>query len=250
MRPYYLSFLLFLTAATAFSQERKQVTDLSGDKFRRTKEVYSVLRADKSVKDGPYQQWLNDQLVLSGYYKNGQKDSVWESYSRQTLLSRKWYDEGRMTGKWEFFNYKGDPNYTYDFTTGKASYTAAGPASDTATHFYRNDAGQWVRGRLDQDIVALFSPGDWLTFLNRNLRYPDEALIRGEQGKVIISMVVDTNGQASNYTVYTSVSPSLDKEALRVVSAYENIFAPALKDGKKVGSIYLQPLTFKMESDR
>ncbi|HVU57321.1 MAG TPA: energy transducer TonB [Puia sp.] len=249
MRPFYLCFLLFLTAtAVASAQERKLITSQSGDRYRRVKEVYFVLRSDNSIKDGPYQQWLNDKLEISGHYKNGQKDSVWEIYNRQILQTRKHYDHGKMVGKWEFYTWQGEPFYTYDFATDKACYPAGPIASDTATHFYLNEAGQWVRGRLDQDIIPLFSPGEWLNFLNRNLKFPDAAVINNEQGRVVISMLVDENGQASDYAVYTSVSRSLDKEALRVVSAHDNLFAPAQKNGKKIRSIYLQPIIFKMEN--
>jgi len=250
MRPYILSVLLLALTSTAFSQQRKKVTDMSGDKHRKIKEVYFVLRSDNTVRDGSYQQFRNDKLIVSGYYRNGQKDSVWEAYSNtQAILSRKWYDHGRMTGKWEFFNGNGETSYTYDFGTSKVTYLSGSPRSDTSTCFYRNDAGEWIRGRLDQAAVPLFSPGEWLSYLNDNFRYPDEAVDKNLQGKVIISMIVDENGQVSDYAVSTSAAPSLDKEALRVVSSHENIFAPAQKDGKKVRSICFQPLIFKLEGD-
>ena len=248
MRPYDLTLLLLLIAVTAFSQQRKQVTnELDGS--RKIKEVYFVLRSDNTVRDGPYQQLHNDRLMVSGYYKNGQKDSIWQTYANtQAVLSRKWYDHGRMTGKWEFFNGNGETTYTYDFTTGKVSWLSGPPRSDTSTHFYRNDAGEWVRGRLDQDIVPLFGPGDWLTYLNYHFRYPAEAIDNHQQGRVVISMIVDENGQVSAYAVSTSVAPALDSEALRIVSSHENVFAPAQKDGKKVPAIYFQPLVFKLEN--
>jgi len=250
MRPYILSVLLLALTSTAFSQQRKKVTDMSGDKHHKIKEVYFVLRSDNTVRDGSYQQFRNDKLIVSGYYRNGQKDSVWEAYSNtQAILSRKWYDHGRMTGKWEFFNGNGETSYTYDFGTSKVTYLSGSPRSDTSTCFYRNDAGEWIRGRLDQAAVPLFSPGEWLSYLNDNFRYPDEAVDKNLQGKVIISMIVDENGQVSDYAVSTSAAPSLDKEALRVVSSHENIFAPAQKDGKKVRSICFQPLIFKLEGD-
>jgi len=249
MRPYNLTLLLLLIAASAFSQQRKQVTN-ELDKPRKIKEIYFVLRSDNTVRDGPYQELRNDRLMVSGYYKNGQKDSVWQAYSNtQAVTSRKWYDKGRMVGKWEFFNWNGDPTYTYDFSTDKVTWSPGSPRSDTVTRFYRNDAGEWVRGRLDQDIVPLFGPSEWLSYVNSTFRYPVEAIDKNQQGKVIISMIVDENGQASDYAVSTSVAPSLDSEALRVVSSHENLFAPGQKDGKKVRSIHFQPMVFKLENN-
>jgi len=250
MRPYALSLLLLLISATAFPQGRKQITE-EPDKPHKIKEVFFVLRSDKSVRDGSYQKFRNDRLMVSGYYKNGQKDSLWQTYSTtQAVTSKKWYDKGKMVGNWEFYNNNGDTVYTYDFATSKVTYPSGSHHSDTATWFYRNDAGDWVRGHLDQAIIPLFGPGEWLSYLNYNFRYPDEAVIKNQQGKVVISIVVDENGQPSDYSVSTSVAPSLDAEALRVVSSHENIFAPAQKDGKKVRSIIFQPLIFRLEGDR
>jgi len=247
MRPFNLSLLLLFVTATTFSQGRKQVTDISAFTSHRIKEVYFVLKSDNSVRDGAYQLFRNDRLMVSGYYKNGQKDSVWQIYSNtQAILSRKWYDKGRMAGKWEFFNGKGETIYTYDFATEKVAYPTP-ITSDTTTHYYRNDAGEWVRGRLDQDIIPLYGPGEWINYLNYHFQYPDEALNKNQQGRVVISMIVDENGKVSGYAVATSVAPSLDSEALRVISSYENTFAPAQKDGKKVRSVYFQPLEFRIK---
>ena len=97
--------------------------------------------------------------------------------------------------------------------------------------------------------VPLYGPGEWLSYLNSNLRYPDEAVNNGLQGKVIISMVVNEDGHPSDYAVFQKVAPSLDQEALRVVSSYEHLFIPAEKDGKKVKSLYMSPIIFKMETN-
>lgn len=255
MRPYSLPFLLLvlLTTNTVRSQEREEVTNESGSVSPRIKEIYFVLKSDKSVKDGPYQQFWNDKLILTGFYNNGQKDSVWESYSTwHILLARKWYAQGKMTGKWEFFDLGRALAYSYDFVTGKTTYpenSKQGKAlqRDTTTYFYQTSSGDWVRGKLDKDPLPLFGPAEWLNYLNNSFRYPDEAVDKEQQGTVLISMVVDENGQVSNYAVSQKAAPSLDQEALRVVSSYERLYIPGEKDGKKVKTLFLQPIIFKMQ---
>jgi hypothetical protein len=61
-----------------------------------------------------------------------------------------------MTGKWEMFNWKGEPDYTYDFTTGSIAYIAPHKA-DTATYIYQTPAGDWVRSTLDQEALRVVS---------------------------------------------------------------------------------------------
>jgi len=252
MKPLNLPFLLLLilTAGTGFTQERKKVTDESGTKYSRITETYYVLKADPGVKDGPYQMTLRDKPILTGFYDHGKKDSLWEAYTNlqllHILLSKKWYTKGKMTGKWEMFDQQGKPEYSYDFTSGTLTYPE-GHKADTSTLIYQTAAGDWTRARLDKNPIPLYSSGDWLSYLNRNFRYPDEAVNNEIQGTVVISMTVDEEGHATNYTVFKSAAPVLDKEALRVISEFQHQFVPAEKDGKKVKVLYFQPLKFQME---
>ena len=249
MKPLNLSFLLLLTvtAGTAFTQERKKVTDESGTKYARISETYYVLKSDPGTKDGPYQMTLRDKLILTGFFDHGQKDSLWEAYNNaHILVSKKWYARGKTTGKWEMFNWKGEPEYSYDFTTGTLTYPEDHKA-DTATFFYLTASGEWTRTQLDKDPIPLYSSGEWLFYLLHNFRYPDDAVNNEIQGTVVIGITVDEEGLATNYAVFKSAVPVLDKEALRVVSTFQHLFVPAEKDGKKVKSLFLRPVRFKLE---
>jgi TonB family protein len=252
MRPLNPSFLLLLmlTASTAMSQERKKVTEESGTKGSGTSEVYYVLKSDPGIKDGPYQVMFRDKLILSGFYDHGQKDSLWEAYTNlqsfHILISKKWYAQGKMTGKWEMFNQQGKPEHSYDFSTGALIYPE-GHKADTSTFIYQTATGDWSRARLDKNPVPLYSSGEWLSYLNRSFRYPDDAVNNEIQGAVVISMTVDEEGHATNYTVFKSAAPVLDKEALQVISEFQHLFVPAEKDGKKVKVLFLQTLMFKLE---
>ena len=254
MKPLDLSFLLLLTltAGNAYTQERKKITDESGTKYSPISETYYVLTSDPGIKDGPYQMTLRDKLILTGLYDHGQKDSLWEAYTNlqnfHILISKKWYAQGKMTGKWEMFTQQGKPEYSYDFTTGTLTYPEGHKdKADTGTLIYQTAAGDWTRGHLDKNLIPLYSSGEWLSYLNRSFRYPDDAVNNEIQGTVVISMTVNEEGQATNYSVFKSAAPVLDKEALRVISAFQHQFVPAEKDGKKVKVLYLQPLAFKLE---
>jgi TonB family protein len=209
-----------------------------------------VLKSDPGIKDGPYRMMFRDKLILTGFYNHGQKDSLWEAYtnlqSLHILISKKWYTQGKMTGKWEMFNSQGKPEHSYDFTTGTL-ISPEGHKADTSTLIYQDAAGNWTRALLDKNPVPLYSSGEWLSYLNRSFRYPDEAVNNEIQGTVVISMTVDEEGHATNYSVFKSAAPVLDKEALRVISEFQHLFVPAEKDGRKVKVLYLQPLAFRME---
>ena len=57
-----------------------------------------------------------------------------------------------------------------------------------------------------------------VNFINENRRYPAEAYAQGIEGRVTCAFVVNTNGAISNLSVIRGVEPSLNKEALRILS--------------------------------
>ena len=54
-------------------------------------------------------------------------------------------------------------------------------------------------------------------FIEKNVRYPRQALFNKEQGRVIVQMVVEKDGTLTQIAVVRSVSPSLDEEAIRII---------------------------------
>ena len=65
-------------------------------------------------------------------------------------------------------------------------------------------------------------------WVNSHLEYPEIAKENGVQGRVTLQFTVNPDGSVSNVKVLRGVDPSLDKEAVRVVSA-----SPKWKPGKQ-----------------
>ncbi len=57
-----------------------------------------------------------------------------------------------------------------------------------------------------------------INYINQHRRYPAEAYARGVEGRVTYSFVVNTDGSVSNITVLRGVEPSLNREAIRIIS--------------------------------
>lgn len=62
------------------------------------------------------------------------------------------------------------------------------------------------------------------------LRYPEEAVRDGIQGRVLVDFIIDEKGRITDVTVRKGVDPLLDEEAVRVIKA-----APDWKPGKVNG---------------
>lgn len=93
-----------------------------------------------------------------------------------------------------------------------------------------------------------FMGGDANAFskwVNERLVYPEIAKENGVQGRVTLQFTVNTDGSVSNVKVLRGVDPSLDKEAVRVVS-----MSPKWKPGKQrdraVKVTYTFPVIFQL----
>ena len=57
------------------------------------------------------------------------------------------------------------------------------------------------------------------SYLNSTLKYPIDAQENGVQGRVIVQFIIEKDGSISDVKISSSVNPSFDREALRVVKA-------------------------------
>ncbi len=86
-------------------------------------------------------------------------------------------------------------------------------------------------------------------YLAKNIRYPESAEKAGIQGRVIATFVVMKDGSISNVKVVKSVSPELDTEARRVLSAMPN-WTPGMQNGKAVNVKYTVPISFALPDSK
>ncbi len=83
-------------------------------------------------------------------------------------------------------------------------------------------------------------------YLGKEVKYPDEAVKKGIQGKVFVIFVVAKDGSVSGATVVRGVDPMLDAEALRVVNTMPK-WTPGKQNGKDVAVQFTVPINFKLE---
>lgn len=99
-----------------------------------------------------------------------------------------------------------------------------------------------VMPEFPNGLKALFD------FIYDNLKYPSDALEKGIQGRVIVGVVIDENGSVTQPKILKSISPSLDKEALRIVSIMPK-YKPGTQDGIPVKVRCTFPVIFKLPND-
>lgn len=85
-------------------------------------------------------------------------------------------------------------------------------------------------------------------FIEKEKKHPDEALKKREAGAVYVVFTVDTLGNIVRPRVATSVSPSLDREALRIVRKMPK-WIPAKEGNKKINMDFTVIITFYAPPD-
>ncbi|MBO8453963.1 MAG: energy transducer TonB [Bacteroidetes bacterium] len=93
-----------------------------------------------------------------------------------------------------------------------------------------------------------FMGGDANAFskwVNERLEYPEIAKENGVQGRVTLQFTVNTDGSVSNVKVLRGVDPSLDKEAVRVVSMSPK-WTPGKQRDRAVKVTYTFPVIFQL----
>lgn len=101
------------------------------------------------------------------------------------------------------------------------------------------------------DTYAHF-PGDtagdrsnFFKYISQNLRYPEECVEFGIQGKVYLSFIVEADGNITCIEIKKGVDYFLDKESLRIIKSLPK-FVPATSNGIPVPIVYFLPLSFKL----
>lgn len=93
-----------------------------------------------------------------------------------------------------------------------------------------------------------FMGGDENTFtkwVHERIVYSDLAKENGIQGRVVLTFLVDADGYVKNVTVLRGLDPSIDKEAVRVVSSSPR-WTPGRQRDRNVKVRYNFPINFQI----
>lgn len=87
----------------------------------------------------------------------------------------------------------------------------------------------------------------WQRYLNKSLKYPQEAIDNEIQGAVIVQFIVDKEGNVSEVEAISGPNELRD-EAVRVIKK-SGKWTPAVQNGRQVKSYKKQPIVFRLETE-
>lgn len=84
-----------------------------------------------------------------------------------------------------------------------------------------------------------------MNYVQTNLKYPEQAVEEGIEGRVFVGFVVRKDGSLTDVSIKRGVHPLLDKEAKRIVTSMPN-WIPGKQNGKSVNVRMIVPVKFQL----
>ncbi|NDC40543.1 MAG: hypothetical protein EBZ77_03190 [Chitinophagia bacterium] len=238
------SLILALLAGKARAQAIVPTQRLHPEQYNI--EQFFVLKTDTNVKHGPYRMvhYFTGEPICTGFYNRNKKDSLWREYclwSNFVFATGKYINDQRV-GEWTYFRKAGDTELRYNYNTRQVTFSTFDSGARKLL---------WQGGKKLVPCPGLERPVHYtegriavMTHISKNLKYPQDAYFKGIHGMVVVAIPVDKDGKSGRPWVYTPVHPMLDKAALEVLNDLPPHWAPALYQGKPVGSVFFVEVPF------
>ena len=165
--------------------------------------------------------------------------------SRGSIDSVEYFSNGLADGTWGFLNDTGRVYLQKEYVKGRLQKTINKIEEDSISRL----KAALVKDTIVRiEVESEFKSGikGWVTYLSKNLRYPDRAFKMQKEGVVKLFFIVDTEGNITEPYIEKSVEYSLDTEALRIIGMSPK-WKPAIQNGKNVKSYKKQPINFQLK---
>ena len=147
-------------------------------------------------------------------------------------------------------NNSGEIYYEYE-PQSKPLQTPPNKETETSENKSKTDnTNTTERVHVISETMPEFPGGQYalFKFISKNLNYPKDAKKKGIQGKVMVQFIVEKDGTIGDIRIIRSVSPDLDKEAIRVFNLPTMPkWKPGTSDGVAVRVRYSVPIIFKLD---
>ncbi|MDO4496510.1 MAG: TonB family protein [Bacteroidales bacterium] len=98
------------------------------------------------------------------------------------------------------------------------------------------------------EVMPRFPGGEnaLMEFVQNNMKYPEEAVAKKIQGRIVLSFIIEKDGSVSQVTpMKKDYDPLLQAEAIRVVESMPK-WEPGKTNGEPVRLKFVMPVTFKL----
>jgi TonB family protein len=223
MKCLFTILLLILVTISAIAQNVLDTVYFDAKWKKTSKTNYSYYRVIEKLPDGKFKYsdfWKSGKIQMTGILLElnpeiWDGDFVWY-YENGSIKEMSTYKNNKIIKPTKQFDSKG--NLDVEFVTNLESLDNS------------------------EDIKAAIN--DFISFVNRKIKYPEESRQANIEGQVITSFFIDKSGLPKKITVTKSVSPELDIEAVRIVKLYK--WPIPMINGEKTMFWVALPVTFTL----
>ncbi|MFT4602799.1 MAG: protein TonB [Arenicella sp.] len=239
-----LFILLLLFCTTSDAQKIKEIIEDDYDLFCRN--IYDVLKKDKTVKHGSYKStYVSGNPRIKGWYTFNQKDSLWTYFNsnKPIIAARGKYKYDVKLGVWDYFDSKEQLRHRYNHSTGVLNFTTFEDTVKKRTIIINDSV---FTDKVSRPPIFLLGDKEKLRIIRNNIVYPQSAIDQNIFGTVMISFYINKYGKAIDHKITSSVGGGCDEEALRVVKLIPNEWVPGIYKNALHKMVITIPITFML----
>jgi TonB family protein len=229
MRSLLIAFVFSTFCLSAWSQKKEY---LNSEFVVIEEESVSSYTRTSTLKDGLYDvtiTFLGGQLFMTGKYMDEKLEMPHGHFVFYNQNGNKEaegdYHKGMKVGTWKRWNAEGAP-------MPDRAYQKA-PEESVAVNKENSNKSTTPAGFADLD-----------NYIEKNLRYPEKAIVNGAKGTVYLSFVIRTDGSVKNPKVTQGINPELDAAAMQFVMGMP-AWTPGQRNGNAIESEVILPITFE-----
>lgn len=106
----------------------------------------------------------------------------------------------------------------------------------------------WQRGIGDTILPSMKNIDNSIEYLTTNFKYPKSAIKNNIEGKIFVQIVIEKNGEVSDYKILRGLSDDCNNEALRVVKTIS--WNPATVKGTPVKFTMVMPFALVLDKKK
>jgi hypothetical protein len=202
----------------------------------------------QQVHEGGYQYYFENGVISTeGNYKNGEKDGLWKYYNQEGKIGDSMeFENGRATIVKGFHYFPGNQMLeTIDDVTNNELYITMYDSHGNVVSS-ENTPEDYTGLYFNTDKECSFPGGlrEWSRFISQTIVKHIDELTDADYGTVLLRFVIDSSGNISDVRPLNMKYSRLAMIAFNALDAGPK-WIPAERDGKKVKTVRIQPVTLQ-----
>jgi hypothetical protein len=200
------------------------------------KEEYYVLKSDTSIKHGSYNKYaFPKQIVTSGFYKNGKKDSIWTDYNRETNapINKGAFFNGQKKGVWEYNFPNGELALKFDHSLAKNIFCKNCSDTNSKKVLVLKDTG-FVFQTAQREPFFNGDSKQLNIFLLKSIENDLKKITKNSNKTVLFQLIIDNDGHASKQMIISGINAEIDYKLLNQFKLIPDEWIPAIVNGKPI----------------